>query len=331
MKKILILIIVFVAFYLVGSRFVISNNIYVCAIHISHNEKYEVTMLCPSASSVGSKDKKDSSSSLIKCEGNSLDKAFNDAATSSVLTLNYRHIVSFVFNINAINNEVFDEFNRFISNNSFIDFNFYVFTTSYDGEELFSYKNPDDVSSYFSVLNLNELSKYLYTYTSPIHYVEFLHQYSDKNTINLPYIGVNENYIIDDKSTKNIYVEGVVSYNNEKTNIILNDDMPYLFLLNEFSEGSIYIDKYDAIIKKNTLSYKYKDKIIIKINIKYKGLLNLDNTNEFEAFIKEKLNESIEYLVSKDIDYLNILHQNNLRQKNYTYSDIEFKVSLNKI
>ena len=68
MKKLLMLIIVFVAFYLVGSRFVISNNIYVCAIYIDYNDKYELTMLCPSASSVGSKDKQDSSSALIKCE-----------------------------------------------------------------------------------------------------------------------------------------------------------------------------------------------------------------------------------------------------------------------
>lgn len=331
MKKLLMLIIVFVAFYLVGSRFVISNNIYVCAIYIDYNDKYELTMLCPSASSVGSKDKQDISSSLIKCEGNSLDEAFNEAATSSVLTINYRHIVSIVFNINAFNKRILDEFNRFISNNSFIDFNFYVFTTSKKGDELFSFKNPDDVSSYFSVLNLNALSRYLYTYASPIHYVEFLKRYSDNETINLPYIEINENYIIEDKTTKNIFINGITSYYEGKTKITLKEDNPYLFLLNEFTEGSVYIDKYDAIIKRNTLSYKYNDKLIIKIKIKYKGLLNLDNTLELREFLLMKLDDNINYLLKNDIDYLNLKYINDIYKKNYTYQDIKFKILLNKM
>ncbi len=331
MKKIIMFIIAAVAFYLVGSRFVISNNIYACAIHIDYTDKYELTILCPSASSVGSKGKQDSSSSLIQCEGKSLDEAFNNAATSSVLTINYRHIVAFIFTKNALNKKNIEEFNGFISNDSSIDFNFYVFVTSLSGDDLFSFKNPDNVSSYYSVLNVNELSRYLYTYISPIHYVEFLRQCNSGETINLPYISTNNNYTIEEEKAKNIYICGVASYLNDVSKITLKDDNPYLFLLNEFTEGSVYLDMFDAIIKKNTISYKYKDKLIIKIKIRYKGLLNLDNTASIKEHLISKLNDCIDYLINNDIDYLNINKINELRNKNYTYEDILFNINLNKI
>ena len=88
---------------------------------------------------------------------------------------------------------------------------------------------------------------------------------------------------------------------------------------------------FDAIIKKNTISYKYKDKLLIKIKIRYKGLLNLDNTASIKEYLTSKLNDCIKYLKDHNIDYLNINKINELRNKNYTYDDILFNINLNKI
>ena len=68
----------------------------------------------------------------------------------------------------------------------------------------------------------------------------------------------------------------------------------------------------------------------IKICLKYEGLLNLDNTDEIEAFLLSKLRLLVDHFEQNEIDFFNIKEINNLRSKNYSFNDIMIDLEFQK-
>ena len=125
-------------------------------------------------------------------------------------------------------------------------------------------------------------------------------------------------------------LKGAICLTKEKYDVLLEQDEPYLYLLNSFKDGALNLSEYHAFINSNKIRIRYKDKLIIKICLKYEGLLNLDNTDEIEAFLLSKLRLLVDHFEQNEIDFFNIKEINNLRSKNYSFNDIMIDLELQK-
>lgn len=307
MKRWVLILFLGSLFYLVSTRFSLSDILYISSIHFENrNNTYNITLM-------SLEDENDNI--VLKSMGDSLDWCFTSLSNNLSLDINYRHVQSMILDESMLNEKHLNEFESFILNNTLIDFNFYLYVSNEESSSIYSYNNPDSISNYYSILNPDRYNNLFY-YCSKCHFVNFLKRRSDNVNIKIPFININN--ISNDT---NLFISGFTLLNNNYY-IIKNEDYNYLYLLNEFKESTIYLDEFDAIIKENNLKFEYKDKLIININLTYEGLLNLDNIKEIKDYLYKKINNDINRIIDNDIDIFNLDEINLKRNKNYTIDDV---------
>ena len=303
--------------YLASTKFRLSNILYVSSCHFAYeNDEYKVTILILDSNN---------ENEIISSHSKDVGSAFTMLGEASSLVINFRHMQSIIFDFSILNEKHITNINSYFLNNSAIDFNFYVFVSDESSKDLFSYQNPKSVDNYYSVLNVNDKTDSQFSYIKPCHLITFLKKWSDNALVKMPIVGLSEVY-----NNKNIMVKGAVCLTKEKYDVLLEHDEPYLYLLNNFKDGVLNLSEYHAILNSNKIKIRYKDKLIIKICLKYEGLLNLDNKDEIKSFLLSKIKTLINYFKQNDIDYLNIKEINKLRNKNYTLNDIMIDLELQK-
>lgn len=303
--------------YLASTKFRLSNILYVSSCHFAYeNDEYKVTALILDSNN---------ENEIISSHSKDVGSAFTMLGEASSLVINFRHMQSIIFDFSILNEKHITNINSYFLNNSAIDFNFYVFVSDESSKDLFSYQNPKSVDNYYSVLNVNDKTDSQFSYIKPCHLITFLKKWSDNALVKMPIVGLSEVY-----NNKNIMVKGVVCLTKEKYDVLLEHDEPYLYLLNNFKDGVLNLSEYHAILNSNKIKIRYKDKLIVKICLKYEGLLNLDNKDEIKSFLLSKIKSLINYFKQNDIDYLNIKEINKLRSKNYTLNDIMIDLELQK-
>ncbi len=314
MKRWVLILFLGSLFYLVSTRFSLSDIIYISSIHYEYNnEKFLVTLMSL----------EDDDNIVLNSIGESLDECFTNLSNNISLDINYRHVQSMILDVSMFNEDCLDEFERFILNNTLIDFNFYLYSSDEKSSYIYNYNNPDSISNYYSILNPDRYNNLFY-YSKKCHFVNYLKRRSDDVNIKIPFINVNN--ISNDS---NLFISGFVLLNND-FNIIKKEEYNYLYLLNEFKESTIYLDNFDSIIKENNIKYEYKDKYIININVTYEGLLNLDNYNKMEEYLYEMLLNDINNILRLKIDLFNLDEINLKRNKKYTNDDVLIKLSVIK-
>lgn len=314
MKRWVLILVLGSLFYLVSTRFSLSNIIFISSIHYQYNnENFMVSLMSL----------EDDDNIVLKCIGESLDECFTNLSNNISLDINYRHVQSMILDVSMFNEDCLDEFERFILNNTLIDFNFYLYSSDEKPSYIYNYNNPDNISNYYSILNPDRYNNLFY-YSKKCHFVNYLKRRSDDVNIKIPFINVNN--ISNDS---NLFISGFVLLNND-FNIIKKEEYNYLYLLNEFKESTIYLDNFDSIIKENNIKYEYKDKYIININVTYEGLLNLDNYNKMEEYLYEMLLTDINNILRLKIDLFNLEEINLKRNKKYTNGDVLIKLSIIK-
>lgn len=314
MKRWVLILVLGSLFYLVSTRFSLSDIIFISSIHYQYNnENFMVSLMSL----------EDDDNIVLKCIGESLDECFTNLSNNISLDINYRHVQSMILDVSMFNEDCLDEFERFILNNTLIDFNFYLYSSDEKPSYIYNYNNPDNISNYYSILNPDRYNNLFY-YSKKCHFVNYLKRRSDDVNIKIPFINVNN--ISNDS---NLFISGFVLLNND-FNIIKKEEYNYLYLLNEFKESTIYLDNFDSIIKENNIKYEYKDKYIININVTYEGLLNLDNYNKMEEYLYEMLLTDINNILRLKIDLFNLEEINLKRNKKYTNGDVLIKLSIIK-
>lgn len=302
--------------YLATTKFSLSNVLYVSSCHFAYqDDEYRISAL------ILENDEQE----IIKSNATSLGGAFTLLSQASSLLINFRHIESIVLDYSILNEKHIEAIRAYLLNNSAIDFNFYLFASEISADEIFSYENPKGISSYYSLLNVDYNDDSQFSYAKPCHLISFLKGWSDDILIKLPIIGLSEVF-----SNKNLTIKGVLCLNKKSYYSIMQNDWPFLFLFNDFKAGVINLSSFHAILNSNDVSFKYGDNLTIRIRIQYEGLLNLDNSNDLEAYLNEKVLKLINYFEKEQIDYFNIAQINELRSCQYSYDNITIDLKTQK-
>lgn len=317
MKKWLSLLVFGALIYLTSTRFKLTNILYASSCHFAYdNDNYTVTLLILD---------NQNANEVVKAKAENIEDVFSKIEDASSLVMNYRHIQSVIFDYSVLNDERLNAITSFLLNNSMIDFNFYVFASDCSVDDLFSYKNPTGTSAYYSILNVDDKNDNSFSYVKPKHFTNFLKRKSDSTLIKIPIIGISKEY-----ENTNLKIDGIVCINKKKYNVFLKDNYPYLYVFNEFKQSYVRLEEYHAIINTNKISYSYNDKLVIRILMEYEGLLNLDNGNEIEAFYLDKVWHLLDEFKKKEIDFFNLEETNILKNKNYSYDDIDIRIEVIK-
>lgn len=330
MKKIIVVVLSLLTVLIVGSIFEISKIVYISSIHFSAQDELSATFFSPSPFAVGKAQSDDSSSTYITVKGESIEDVFNSVEHSLEVEINYRHIVSVIFDESFIEEKYITSFNKFIYTNRRMDFNFYIFSSNEKPDDLFSFKNPDNISSYHSILNVNSKSLYLFQYIKPLHYINFLKASSSlDNTIKIPYLSIGHDYQANDKEAKYIYLNGIL-FHSKKNELVTKEDAPNLLFLNEFNYGRYYLEDYNIVIQEISNKIKVSNKCVIKVKIYYEATTPIDEDRLSEKLL-EKIDINYQYLIDKGIDYFNIADINKKYKKNYNLNDVVFDVCVKKV
>ena len=332
MKKVFILALCVLSFILQKGVYDISRTIFVSTIHLAKTkDETQITFFIPSSFSVGKTEgESQSSSTTLIVKGKNLKDGFNKAEHSSELELNYRHIVSVVFDQSYLEYKSLKEFNDFLIENKRIDFNFYIFSSNIKSDELFSFKNPENTSSYYSILNVRGKMDYLFKYAQPLHFLDFSRFFSKKDySIKIPNLGISEEYKIDNEKSKNIYLNGVTIYQNENVYNFDEESSKEILYINSFEYGRLYIDEFKVVIQSIKYKLKRKEKPTISIKVGYETLVDLDK-EKLKSFINEKVNKAYNLMLEQKIDYYHLNDINQKFNKNYQLKDIIFNIELKK-
>lgn len=332
MKKLFIFALIILSFILQKGVYDISRTIFVSTIHLAKNEaETEITFFVPSSFSVGKSEGENKLfSSTLKVSGKSLKETFNNAEQSSELELNYRHIVSVVFDRSYLKYELLNEFCDFLIENKRIDFNFYIFTSNEKADDLFSFKNPENTSSYYSILNVRSKSDYLFKYAKPLHFLDFSRGLNkEKYSIKIPNLGVLEDYQIDGEKSKNIYLKGVTIYQEKKIFEFDGESKEEILYINSFEYGRLYVDELKIVIQSIKYKIKSKEKPTVIIKVGYEALVDFDEL-KIKDFINNKVQLAYNLMLKEQIDYYNLNDLNQKFKKNYKLSDVIFKIELLK-
>ena len=332
MKKIPILVLAFLSFILQRGVYDIARTIFVSTIHLAkEDDETLITFFIPSSFSVGKTEgESQSSSTILKSKGKSLKDVFNKAENSSELELNYRHIVSVVFDQSYLDYELLNNFTNFLIENKRIDFNFHIFTSTEKSEDLFSFKNPENISSYYSILNVNSKSDYLFKYIKPLHFIDFVRGLNkDEYTLKIPNLGLGEDFNLDGEKSKNIYLNGIRVLNKQKSILFDEKISKKLLYLNTFEYGRVYVEEMDLVIQSIKYKIKNKKSPIVFMKITYETMLDVSEEKLKELLIK-KVKEAYQIMLDNDLDYYNLKDINLKYKKDYSLDSLTFDIKLAK-
>lgn len=333
MKRIILIGLLFLSIILMTGVYNLAQTLFVSTIHFKYEkDKYQITLFCPSSFSVGKTESTpDDSATILSVDGDSISQAFNNAENSSEIEINYRHIVSVIFDESFLKEEYIKEFNEFIIENKRIDFNFYIFSSKTDPKELFSFKNPEKISSFYSILNVSAKSDYLFKYCKPLHYVDFLRGVNKKRySLKIPYLDVKKDYTIEDEETNNIYLSSMLIYQDKIMKIYNSTEYNELTYLNEFEYGRLYLSDQNCVIQKLSYKIKRQENIKVIISCDYETMIEFSET-ELKKHILDNAKLAYKEIRESQIDFYNINDINEKYNKNYSLDEIEFEVKLKKI
>ncbi|MCI5582740.1 MAG: hypothetical protein MR357_03390 [Anaeroplasma sp.] len=322
MKKIIsIIYILFICIFLSSclNQSVIYQSEYIAIVGLEHRiDNYIGYFFLPSTNDLGTKKENGEEKSIATVLGKTISDVFSNLELSSTLTMNFKHISSFVLHESMLNESDIMKFIYYVRDSDKLDINFDVFATNESIKDIFSIKNPNNESLILTMLIEPNLSKYVFLSANPIHYLNFARNYLDNKVFGIPLINIEK--IWDDELSLN--GKGIC-FISRKCNIIPDNDSGYKFLKSnsslEYNDNCI-----EASFEKYDVKYKYKDKIYIKIKAECKIIYSCDGI-EKNKYLENKLKENI--IEALEIENkIDILNYDYYKIKNKSYElDINIK------
>lgn len=255
------------------------------------------------------------------------------------------HLKVLILTESTINNGK-DYYDYFIRNTkSKMNFYIYYIDDKYKNDVLNIYKN--DKGSALYIKDLMEFNNKIFSSSTPVSFLDLIYKKLEYGIEPIyPNLKIKEN-----NNEKILYLENLITFNDKKEKIILNDTegIFYNLITNKLIKTVITIpcDKNDFTLILNDVKTKYKwENSILKINTQIKAKINnytceydLDKPNNIKKLSKltnEYINQNINYLIKKEIsnnvDFLGFGLYIYKHDKNYfDFKNNNWNDNLNKI
>lgn len=189
MKKILIVFLFILTLSSCKNASDIYESLYIASMGIEKIEdEYQAHFLLPSSMDVGSNKSESNESDVAKIKADNLKDLIKNIKDSSLLTINLKHISSFILHTSILNEEDLKDLIDLIKNSNDFDYNFYMFTTEEKIEEIYKIKNPNQESIVYTMLVEPNESKFLLKNSKPVHFLNMCRDFLGNKGIKLPYI-----------------------------------------------------------------------------------------------------------------------------------------------
>lgn len=321
MKKILIVLNIFLCYFLFGCNTSVNSSIYISSMGFEVIDGQLVTYFLsnPLADISRNKDEKDNNNQYVKVESKSIFEAFRDAEKSLLSPLNFRHIKTAILSKEFIESKYLEEFLIYLKSVRIISYNFYVFSTISKIEDIYKFSNPEQISYQYSLLSSPDLLDYRSYGVEKVHFLDFANDYYNKNRyLHIPLIVTNKNWL--DKIT--LQVDGYLCLND---NVNLYQTTVYEGMLYLYSHNSIlFHDDEDVYrISNYKIEKTYQDNTF-NLRIQYDDLIIFGNGSrkEFEEKLVLKIKKYLDdYIQNQNglylIEFYNYLNKESLNVYNY--------------
>lgn len=189
MKRVIIILILIIALSSCQNKTDIYESLYIASMGIEKVEdEYQAHFLLPSSLDVGSNKSESNESDVAKIKADNLNDLIENIKNSSLLTINLKHISSFILHTSILNEKDLKDLIDLIKDSNDFDYNFYMFTTEEKIEEIYKIKNPNQESIVYTMLVEPNESRFLLENSKPVHYLSMCRDFLDNKEIKLPYI-----------------------------------------------------------------------------------------------------------------------------------------------
>lgn len=311
-------------FLLCGCSYSITNHIYVASIHLNYNDDmFEANFYIINSLAIGLRENSENSSGdIATIKAKSISSLFNELDLTTSLDVNYMHISSIILNPSFLNYENLIELKNTVRDNNKIYYNSAIFVSEDDPKDIYNIKNPGKENDLFSIILSPFERTHLYLASSPQTLITFTRDLEAEKVLKIPTFSLRDCW---NTEGANYYLDKVCYYyNNEYKIYNINDYSGLLFTL-EHNNFLISDKNLSVNIKKLKIIYKFKDKLIINLKIKYKVAYSLVETKKY---LKEYILNALAKLEEIEEDYLNLNYLNKQTKKEYTYDDIVYSLKL---
>ena len=294
MKKIFILICLFLCLSICGCNTSINSSVYISSIGFEvKDDKVVVYFLSnPHTDITRSGDDKQREAQYLKIEADSIYEAFTNAKQSLLSPLNFLHIKTVIFTEECFNSKYIEDFLIFIKSIRFVSYNFYVFATISKIEDIYKFKNPEQISYQYSILSSPDLLEYSDFGVEKLHFLDFANDYYNRNRyLHIPLIVINDSW----NENLTLEVDGFLCYG-----------LPISLYRNSEYEGMLYLyDKNSILFHDDQNVYRitnyrvnqYERNNRFVFSILYENIVVFGDGNR-EEFEQKLLNEIKKYLDS---------------------------------
>lgn len=331
MKKLICLILLILPLC-ACERYNISTSLFIASIGIEQKdeENYQGYFYLPLSSDVGKAENTENKGKgeFAKVMGKSVADLFKNIKATTSLDINFRHVSSIVLNTELLTPDFLKELSDYIKYSHSIDFNCHLFATDEKMEDIYDFQNPNQESVLHSILVSTSEAKGVFLVATPPHFLEFVSKFYADRSIILPSLDVEEIWQVDGEKVKNSYFQSAVYYYKSNTKkVIKNPASPYVRSTK----------KIDDLIEGQSITFEpYNFKVDLENNVKIKVETRyLPLTSQFqltEDEIKEYIvNHIKKYLDEyKELDPLDLNYFNQIKDKNYSYEDVDIEINFQK-
>ncbi|MBQ9124248.1 MAG: hypothetical protein IJY14_01020 [Acholeplasmatales bacterium] len=189
MKRLIIIFILIMALSSCQNKTDIYESLYIASMGIEKIEdEYQAHFLLPSSMDVGSNKSESNESDVAKIKADNLKDLIENIKDSSLLTINLKHISSFILHTSILNEKDLKVLIDLIKDSKDFDYNFYMFTTEENIEKIYKIKNPNQESIVYTMLVEPNESEFLLKNSKPVHFLNMCRDFLDNKEIRLPYI-----------------------------------------------------------------------------------------------------------------------------------------------
>ena len=236
MRKIYIIIILFLCLFVSGCNTSINSSVYISSIGFEVEEDKVIAYFLsnPLTDITRSSEDKEKKAQFLKIEANSIYEAFTSAKQSLLSPLNFLHIKTVIFSEKCFNSKYIEDFLIFLKSIRFVSYNFYVFATISKIEDIYKFKNPEQISYQYSLLSSPDLLNYSHFGIEKLHFLDFANDYYNKNRyLHVPLIVINDSW----DGNLTLEVDGFLCYG-----------LPITLYRNSEYEGMLYLYDQDSIL-----------------------------------------------------------------------------------
>ena len=304
MRKIYIIIILFLCLFVSGCNTSINSSVYISSIGFEVEEDKVIAYFLsnPLTDITRSSEDKEKKAQFLKIEANSIYEAFTSAKQSLLSPLNFLHIKTVIFSEKCFNSKYIEDFLIFLKSIRFVSYNFYVFATISKIEDIYKFKNPEQISYQYSLLSSPDLLNYSHFGIEKLHFLDFANDYYNKNRyLHVPLIVINDSW----DGNLTLEVDGFLCYG-----------LPITLYRNSEYEGMLYLYDQDSILfhdKENVYritnyrvnQYERNNHFVFSVLYEDITVFGNGNRKEFEEKLRIKIKKYLDdYTLNQNGLYL---------------------------